>query len=912
MSPKVDIKEQIRIFVKHERKRYEAFAVVLEWLLGEVKHRVAPKGMACVRAKEVASFAEKILRKPKYDDPVHQFSDLCGGRLIVHTRDEMATADKLIGQCLKIIEREDKIDIAEVNQFGYSSVHLDVAIPSDFEKKLEKVGFPLTGEVAKALALVREPRHDNKQIERKAEIQIRTDLQHVWADTLHDLLYKGGITMPKALQREANRLSAVLEEASSTVDELVKKLGAYKVDHGAFLGEKQRDEEQKRLSMLLEQDLSDKALCSIALRLAKMARSMRDWDGVIGQEKWIGKALGPVRDELRFMVAEAQCRRNQDTPNCEEFISGMKELELLAMPVSISVEGKNEEQKLCEISRAIESQYSASAGKTVRPMAMAELARSVFVRKSGQKYARDARNLYFQAHLLDPGNPYVFARYLHSQTIAQENRSSAIFMRVAIEHAIDTCHDHALVGIELPFAHFSEGLFHALVGDIGSCLLCCTRGIASSNDPRQIKEEIILFKELKESLEDSDAIYSQKISMVIRTLYLGLAIKDALKDKKKSIKLELDLRSIDKGVDQPIVIFVGTCDPTLNGQLEQYRPMIDHAFEGFTGTVYSGGTDAGIAGIVGDAVEKARKAGMKISLKAHRPGMLKENDYSKRHDAYSQITMDNAVGFTYEQPIQYWIDLLAHDVWPANVRVLGVGGGPIAMFEYHLAVALGAMVGIVDGSGRSGGEIVSGESWWAKAKIGRCFTLPNDKETIWNFVNVVPGDWAVTDKVVAEVGPVARGLHEKYVAGMLSGNCARWEKLDNQYQMSNYYQAIHAKKLLSKYNLEILPLDPSLGKPVQDMLAEVGKKIIEELAEMEHGRWNVEKLMSGWKYGPVRDNNQFIHPLIRSWDKLPDVIDGDEKNGEKWKDREPFINLPDILKNAGLGIYRKESALNAG
>jgi hypothetical protein len=268
--------------------------------------------------------------------------------------------------------------------------------------------------------------------------------------------------------------------------------------------------------------------------------------------------------------------------------------------------------------------------------------------------------------------------------------------------------------------------------------------------------------------------------------------------------------------------------------------------------------------------------------------------------------MDNAVGFTYEQPIQYWIDLIAHDVWPGNVRVLGVGGGPIAMFEYHLAVALGAMVGIIDGSGRSGGEIVSGESWWAKAKIGRGFTLPNDKETIWNFVNVVPGDWAVTDKVFAEVGPVAQGLHEKYVAGMLSGNCARWEKLDKQYQMSNYYQAIHAKKLLSKYDLEILPLDPARGKPIQDMLAEVGKKIIEELAEMEHGRWNVEKLMSGWKYGPVRDNNQLIHPLIRSWDNLPDVVDGDEKNGEKWKDREPFINLPYILKNAGLGIYRKK------
>ena len=130
----------------------------------------------------------------------------------------------------------------------------------------------------------------------------------------------------------------------------------------------------------------------------------------------------------------------------------------------------------------------------------------------------------------------------------------------------------------------------------------------------------------------------------------------------------------------------------------------------------------------------------------------------------------------------------------------------------------------------------------------------------------------------------------------MAENCENWDRLDKQYQKSNYYQAIQAKKILVKYNLEILPIGSANGKPIKNLVKEVGEKVIEELAEIEHGRWNVEKLLSGWKYGPVRDNNQRIHPLILPWDILPE--------SEKWKDREPFMNLPDILRKANLGIYR--------
>ncbi|NIR32222.1 MAG: (p)ppGpp synthetase, partial [Gammaproteobacteria bacterium] len=55
------------------------------------------------RAKKIPSFAEKTLRKRhKYSNPVEEFTDLCGGRVIARTRSEVRSLCDYI---------EDKFDI---------------------------------------------------------------------------------------------------------------------------------------------------------------------------------------------------------------------------------------------------------------------------------------------------------------------------------------------------------------------------------------------------------------------------------------------------------------------------------------------------------------------------------------------------------------------------------------------------------------------------------------------------------------------------------------------------------------------------------------------------------------------------------------------------------------------------------
>jgi ppGpp synthetase/RelA/SpoT-type nucleotidyltranferase len=50
----------------------------------------------------------------------------------------------------------------------------------------------------------------------KAEVQVRTLLEHSWADFNHDMSYKGAFKIPAKWERELAGLAASLESADST------------------------------------------------------------------------------------------------------------------------------------------------------------------------------------------------------------------------------------------------------------------------------------------------------------------------------------------------------------------------------------------------------------------------------------------------------------------------------------------------------------------------------------------------------------------------------------------------------------------------------------------------------------------------------------------------------------------------
>jgi hypothetical protein len=64
-----------------------------------------------------------------------------------------------------------------------------------------------------------------------------------------------------------------------------------------------------------------------------------------------------------------------------------------------------------------------------------------------------------------------------------------------------------------------------------------------------------------------------------------------------------------------------------------------------------------------------------------------------------------------------WEHLLASGHRPRQVRVLGYGGGETSACEYRIALALGARVGLVRGSGRAAAALLRSRSWRAWPRL---------------------------------------------------------------------------------------------------------------------------------------------------------------------------------------------------
>lgn len=174
---------------------YEAFAARLKRLLEDLLD-AADLDVVQVdaRAKDMNSFLEKVERSPgKYPNPMTDIHDFTGARIVAYYLSDVVRIDE-------IIEREFEIDLenslkgedrTDPDRFGYASDHYVVSLP--------------TGRLALA--------EWGPYAHLRAEIQIRTVLQHAWASIDHKLVYKRAKDIPSSLRRQLSRVSALLEVA---------------------------------------------------------------------------------------------------------------------------------------------------------------------------------------------------------------------------------------------------------------------------------------------------------------------------------------------------------------------------------------------------------------------------------------------------------------------------------------------------------------------------------------------------------------------------------------------------------------------------------------------------------------------------------------------------------------------------
>lgn len=164
------------------------------------------------RLKTRESLEGKIIRKnEKYSD-LSEITDLVGLRIITYTEDEIDRVRDLISREFKV-DIENSVDKREKepNEFGYSSLHLIVNL-SDERKGLTEY-YEVSG--------------------LKFEIQIRTILQHAWAEIEHDIGYKSKTGIPNQMKRSFSRIASLLELADIEFVKILEETLKYgnEVDH---------------------------------------------------------------------------------------------------------------------------------------------------------------------------------------------------------------------------------------------------------------------------------------------------------------------------------------------------------------------------------------------------------------------------------------------------------------------------------------------------------------------------------------------------------------------------------------------------------------------------------------------------------------------------------------------------------
>jgi ppGpp synthetase/RelA/SpoT-type nucleotidyltranferase len=184
------------------QKKYLRFAKTVDELLRLIinKNNIDIH-LTTYREKSPKSLGEKITRDGKsYNNPLEDVTDLAGVRIITYY---VSDVDRILPLIYSefIVDRDKSVDkrkSKDPSVFGYSSVHLIV-------------------ELSESRTLL--PEYEEFR-GLKCEIQVRTILQHTWAEIEHSLVYKAKEDIPPELRRKFAILSGMLESADSEFESL--------------------------------------------------------------------------------------------------------------------------------------------------------------------------------------------------------------------------------------------------------------------------------------------------------------------------------------------------------------------------------------------------------------------------------------------------------------------------------------------------------------------------------------------------------------------------------------------------------------------------------------------------------------------------------------------------------------------
>lgn len=204
----MDNKSKIMSQYDSNKNIYQRFTSEVEHLLKILisEENISYNAITC-RLKDRDSLSEKIDKKCGKYNGLKDITDIAGVRVITYYAEDVDKVADIVEHEFNVDKNNsiDKRKALEPDRFGYCSVHYVVELNED---RLKLKEYKLFSGM-------------------KCEIQIRSVLQHAWAEIEHDLGYKRPIAIPKTIRRSFSRLAGLLEIADKEFQNIRQSLSTY-------------------------------------------------------------------------------------------------------------------------------------------------------------------------------------------------------------------------------------------------------------------------------------------------------------------------------------------------------------------------------------------------------------------------------------------------------------------------------------------------------------------------------------------------------------------------------------------------------------------------------------------------------------------------------------------------------------
>lgn len=190
-------------------ERFDDYRELAATVNNMIKGALAGSGISPMqvtfRVKTKESISGKLYRKSDKYPTLLSMTDVVGFRIICYFSDNVDTVASCLEDLFEI-DRENSIDkrsAIPATAFGYLSLHYICRLKKapDIREELCEIPF---------------------------EIQIRSVLQHTWAEIEHDLGYKSEFGVPRSIRREFSRVAGLLEVADELFLNIKHELDEYK------------------------------------------------------------------------------------------------------------------------------------------------------------------------------------------------------------------------------------------------------------------------------------------------------------------------------------------------------------------------------------------------------------------------------------------------------------------------------------------------------------------------------------------------------------------------------------------------------------------------------------------------------------------------------------------------------------